>query len=111
MCNCGSNTSVDAKEIEGLCLKAIDKLDADREKLIAELVDSLMARRWFPPKSRAIAEEVVLANLTWDSGEMKYMPRRGATISLLDLCRASNNGAIFVDKDDARFIHWMKGFV
>lgn len=111
MCNCGSNTSADAKEIEGLCLKTVDKLDTDREKLIAELVDSLMARRWFPPKSRAIAEEVVLANLTWDGGEIQYYVRRGAAVSLLDLCRASNNGTIFVDKDDARFIRWMKGFV
>ena len=111
MCNCGSNAPADAKEISGLCLKAIDKLDADRQQLIAELVDILMARRWFPPKSRAVAEEAVLADMTWDSGEMKYMLRRGATISLLDLCRASNNGTIFISKDDARFIHWMKGFV
>ncbi len=111
MCNCGSNTSADAKEIEGLCLKTVDKLDANREKLIAELVDSLMARRWFPPKSKAIAEEVVLADLTWDGGEMQYYVRRGNAVDLLDLCRASNNGTIFVDKDDARFIHWIKGFV
>jgi hypothetical protein len=111
MCNCGSNAPADAKEIESLCLKAIDKLDADRKKLITELVDSLMARRWFPPKSRAVAEEAVLADMTWDSGEGQYIVRRGAAIGLLDLCRASNNGTIFIDKDDARFIHWMKGIV